>query len=248
VLVYQMGQVGSTSIATSLEDAGIAAFHVHRINPACIRHYRQALEGIGLGNRHLHTDAMGEVLFNDLIQPGHRTAIVTLVREPISHRISFYFQSLDALFQTHEAHRHVPLERLLAEFQGRSIFSRELAWFDEEFAPVTGIDVYQHPFPVDEGFHRIRTDRFDVLVMRHDLDDELKRQCLVDLTGVPSIVLRRRNEAARKPYSAVYDEFRRRLRVLPEQADQMLESKYARHFFRPEELREARRRWSAEKC
>ncbi len=92
---------------------------------------------------------------------------------------------------------------------------RGIDWFDSEFKPVLGIDVYAHPFPRDGGFLRIDSGPYEVLLMRHDLDDRLKEKCLAELVGAACVSLTPKNVGAEKVYSEAYREFLRRIE-LPE--------------------------------
>src|SRR5207248_1499837 len=101
------------------------------------------------------------------------------------------------LWQTRDAHEEIGLERLLAEYEDRFPHERVLNWFDDEYKAVLGIDVYAHPFPREAGFLRIDSGPYEVLLMRHDLDDRVKEKCLASLVGVPRVSLAPKNVGAR---------------------------------------------------
>lgn len=247
VLVYTAPKVASTAVTHALASVeGQVVFHVHMMSSAHIRWLRRRMRERGLTSvRHeLHSlEDLGLALADVVVKPRRRARVVSLVRDPVARNISFYFQALDVIWQKERAHAHFAVERLLEEFHGRFTHERGVDWFDEEFKPVLGIDVYAHPFPQAEGFTRIDSGPYEVLLMRHDLDDRLKERCLADLIGVPKVTLTPRNVGAEKDYSEVYQEFLRRV-VLPEEyVDRLLGSKYARHFFGPEELGRLREKW-----
>jgi len=247
VLVYTTPKVASSAVThalTSIE--GQTVFHVHMISAANIRRTGDALRRRGLrrANRDKQSlEDLGYALAEEIIKPRGRARIVSLVREPIARNISAYFEILDLLWQTEDAHMHFGVERLLAEFHERFTHERGIDWFDNEYKPVLGIDVYKLPFPHREGFLRIDSGPYEVLLMRHDLDDRLKEKCLADLLGVPSVTLTPRNVGAQKVYSDVYREFLSRVELSEHYVDRMLGSKYARHFFSPEELARVRAKW-----
>ncbi len=247
VLVYTAPKVASTAVTHALETVGgQSVFHVHMISAAGIRGLHEAMRRRGLGrvrNVLNDPDDLGLALADVIIKPRRRARVVSLVRDPVARNISSYFQALDVLWQAESAHEHFGVERLLEEFHERFTHERGIDWFDDEFKPVLGIDVYEHPFPRREGFLRIDSGPYEVLLMRHDLDDRLKEKCLAALIGVPSVTLTPRNVGAEKSYSEAYREFLSRV-VLPEDyVDRMLGSKYARHFFDPEELERVRAKW-----
>jgi hypothetical protein len=233
VLVYTASKVASSAVT-------------HMISAANIREIHAAMRrrGLGLVGKDMDDlEDLGLALADEIIKPRRRARVVSLVRDPVARNISFYFQTLDMLWQQERAHERFTVEQLLEEFHQRFRHERGVDWFDVEFKPVLGMDVYEHPFPQREGFLRIDSGPYEVLLMRHDLDDRLKEKCLADLIRVPSVTLTPMNVGAEKSYSEAYREFLSRV-VLPEDyVDRMLGSKYARHFFDPEELERVRAKW-----
>jgi hypothetical protein len=247
VLVYTAHKVASSSVTHALQSAGgQTVYQVHMMSEANVRRLCAGMRERGMN--YILEDVnglenIGLALADELIKPRRRARVVSLVRDPVARNISFYFQTLDILWKTERAHERFGVERLLDEFQERFVHVRGVDWFDEEFKPVLGVDVYEHPFPRREGFLRIDSGPYEILLMRHDLDDRLKEKCLAGLIGVPGVTLTPRNVGAEKPYSEAYAEFLRRV-VLPEgYVERLLGSKYARHFFGPEELARLRAKW-----
>lgn len=246
VLVYTAPKVASTAVAEALRDAGQTVFHVHMISAQSMRGQREAMRRRGLTRMKwdaLGLEDIGNALASGLIEPRHPARIVSLVRDPVARNISFYFETLDVLWQTRRAHERVPSERLLDEFHERFRHERGVEWFDNEFKPVLGIDVYEHPFPHDKGYVRIDSGPYEVLIMRHDLDDRVKEKCLADLVGVGPVSLAPKNVSAQKPYAEMYGEFLSRVELPEDYVNRLLDSKYARHFYGPEELARFRAKW-----
>jgi putative capsular polysaccharide synthesis protein len=247
VLVYTMSKVASTAVTEALQSVGgLNVFQIHIISEAGMQRLSDGMKRRGL--KSLKRDMgviqdLGHALDEELIKRGHPAKVVALIREPIARNVSFYFQTLDVLWQTENAHEKVALDRLLAEFHDRFPHERVLDWFDKEFNPTLGIDVYAHPFPREAGFLRIDSGPYEVLLMRHDLDDRVKEKCLADLVGVPRVPLAPKNVGAEKPYSKTYDEFLRHIRASEDYVERMLSSKYARHFYAAEELERVRAKW-----
>ncbi|HYE14103.1 MAG TPA: putative capsular polysaccharide synthesis family protein [Pyrinomonadaceae bacterium] len=247
VLVYATPKVASTAVTHALMPVvGQAVFHVHMIAPENIRALREAMRRRGL-TRARHDmnglEDLAHALREELIKPRRRARVVSLVREPVARNISFYFQTLDVLWKTERAHERFPVERLLAEFHDRFVHERGIDWFDDEFKRVLGVDVYERPFPRELGYQRIDSGPYEILLMRHDLDDRLKEKCLEELVGVSGVRLTPRNVGAEKVYREAYGEFLARVRLPEDYVERLLGSKYARHFFTTEELERARDRW-----
>jgi len=246
-LVYSAPKVASTAVTHALQSVeGQTVFQVHVISAAGIRTLREGMRRRGLHRMTQDVISLEDVAYalnEELIKPRRAARIVSLVREPIARNISFYFEVLDVLWKTERAHEQIRGERLVAEFYERFTHERGIDWFDNEFKPVLGIDVYEYPFPREKGFLRIDSGPYEILLMRHDLDNRLKEKCLAELIGVPRISLGPRNVGAEKPYAVAYRQLLNRIELTEDYVDCMLNSKYARHFFGAEELAEARANW-----
>lgn len=243
VLIYQMAKGASTTVLKALERAGVNAFQVHFINPDTARRLHASVRERGLSALRMDVDLIGAAIHRGIIRPGLPAKVINLVREPVGRNIAAYFQVLDALWQTERAHEQTGLERLIEGFFEKFPHDRVLEWFDEEFKPVLGVDVYEHDFPRDSRRLRIERGPYDILLMRVDLDDASKERHLSEFLGVEGIKLLPENVGAKKPYAATYREFLRALRLPEAYVDRMLDSRYARHFFTPEERGALRSKW-----
>lgn len=241
VLVYQMGKVASTSVFHSLLDLpGCQAYHVHRMAPDNIARMRQAYLDRGMPPL---DDRLGRQLYQRLVLPGRPASVISLVREPISRNISAFFQGLDGYAGQRDAHRHLDTDALIDCFFSRYLHSIPVEWFDREMKASLGIDVFDSPFPRAQGHQQLASGPYRLLLMRHDLDDEVKERAVAEFLGRDDFRLRRVNEASAKGYAEAYRAFRERIRVPAEYADGLLGSRYARHFYDAEALAAFRRRW-----
>ena len=246
VLVYQMAKVGSSTVTWALRELdGLHVFQVHLLLPENLRRLRAALRKRGrwLARLQSDMDVRGGVYYRGLIKSGLKAKVITLVREPIGRNCSFYFQNLDILWQTADAHERVELSRLAGEYLDRFDHHGGINWFDREFKPVLGVDVYEHEFPRDAGHLRIETDRYDILIMRSDLDDSSKKKCVEEFLGVEGLSLAPQNVGSQKPYAATYRKFLDALELPESYVNEMLDSKYTRHFFTPDEIASLRAKW-----
>jgi hypothetical protein len=241
-----MAKVGSSTITWALRAVdGLHVFQVHLLHPDSLRRLRAGLRKRGrwLARLQSDMDVRGRVLYKGLIKPGLKAKVITLVREPIGRNCSFYFQNLDILWQTADAHERVEMSRLVGGFQDRFDHQGCLNWFDSEFKPVLGVDIYEHPFPHDAGHARISTDRYDILVMRSDLGDASKKRCVEEFLGIEGLTLAPKNVGSEKPYAATYRKFLDALELPEAYVNEMLDSKYTRHFFSPDEITTLRTKW-----
>lgn len=243
VLVYQMGKVASTSIYVSLkESTDLDVFHAHRLNPENIARVRE--EHLQRGDVP-PDDTRGLYLYKRLIKPRRKSIrIITLIREPVGRNISAFFQNLESFERMKGAHSALEVEELVRDFIHKYNHDVPLTWFDEELRAATGIDVYQHPFPHEKGYQRIDEPPFHVLIMRHDLDDGEKSARIAEFLGLDSFHITRVNISADKEYAETYQAFLASIQLPEDYVDRMLSSRYARHFYSPEEREALSQRWT----
>ena len=240
-----MAKVGSSTVTWALRAVdGLHVFQVHLMHPNNLHRLRKS--GRILERFRSDLDVRGRILFKGLIKPGLKAKVITLVREPIGRNCSFYFQNLDVLWEMADAHEKVEGAQLISGFHDKFDHQSCLRWFDSEFKPALGVDVYEHPFPHDAGHTRISTDRYDILVMRSDLDDASKKRCVEEFLGIEGLTLSPKNVGSQKPYAAAYREFLDALELPEAYVNEMLDSKYTRHFFSPDEITTLRARWLRE--
>lgn len=243
VIVYQMAKVGSTAVVEALAGHGLPVFHVHRMNPEHLERMRETRRTHGWFIPPVpYFDRLGLRLYEKVIRRGHRARIVTLAREPIARNLSSYFEHLDAIWKTEDAHLSIPVEMLCSGFAERFTHLEPLTWFEDEMLPVLGIDIYDQPFGA-EGHRTIRTDQFDVLILKTEISDEIKSAALSRFFGIEDIVVRRSNETSLKLKGAAFLQFAAAIRLSTSYVDEMLNARYTRHFYSQSERDALRQRY-----
>lgn len=244
MVIYQMGKVASKTIdATLTRVASAQVFHAHLLDPANLQRRRSQMEA-DLGKVDTEVNIVrARALHEHVLRSLREIKIITLVREPISRNISAYYQGLDRWARTEGAHDRVPVDALIEIFLREYPHQDALTWFDDEFRAVTGIDVYASAFPQEQGFQRIRHGNMDVLIMRHDLDDRVKAERISELLNLPGLKIVQDNRAEDKEYRDSYHKFRQTIRLPERYVEEMLNSKYAAHFFSDPERQRLRDKW-----
>src|SRR5262249_53315800 len=118
-------------------------------------------------------------------------------------------------------------------------------WFDREFAPALGIDVYEHPFDPAAGHTAIETPAVRVLLLRQEAHARAPAPLGRFLGRSGPVPVPGRNEATTKPYGGRYAEFVASARLPDDVLDAAYRSRYARHFYADSEREQFRRRWRA---
>lgn len=271
VLIYQMGKVGSSSIRNSLfrsqdprtrlvlmsheyfpvrhrdpERIGIESEYRDMLARE-IAHDQQVYQQFSLRKRlgwRFREKFYAERIYTTWVRSQHQVRVITLVREPVANNISMFFQILDQYLGSDVESADCDTDELIRIFLKRYMHSRPLTWLDAEIKTNFGIDVYQTPFPVDQGYTIISQGRISLLVLRCEMDDRTKAQAIADFLGLDEFEIIRSNVASEKSYARQYAEFKERIRVPPALLDLMYNSKFSRHFFSSEECEQFRARWS----
>ncbi len=235
VIVFQMGKVASSTIEATLRQVnGIEVLRTHGLSRwADVNEPPTA-----------RRDLESWLILHQIVRRNIPAKVVTVVRDPIARNLSAYFQNLDKLTKIPNAHRKLPMNELVENFFKLLNHPRPLVWFDIEMRTSLGIDAYEYPFDPIRRWQRIRTPQYDLLILRADLDDDVKAQQLADLVGVASLKLIQKNVGESKSYSAVYQEFLRTIRLPETYVNEMLDHKFTRHFFSADEIATMRAKWN----
>jgi len=242
VAVYQMGKVGSTSLAEALTTVGLPVFQVHTLNATILativkRHQDQGLRLPG----HIRESLK---IKEEFLDKGMPIKIITAVRDPIARNISAYFQMLSSFRSLKQEFEEDELQAMMAEFRKKYRHDIPLTWFDVEIKEVLGVDVYNHPFSKNDGVQRIQENGQDILLLKAETTDSIKVAAIRDFLQIPELSLRLKNVGAGKAYTHYYKPFLDRIQLPAAYLDQMYESLLARHFYTPEEILKFRRHWT----
>jgi Fe-S-cluster formation regulator IscX/YfhJ len=116
-------------------------------------------------------------------------------------------------------------------FSQMNRFLMPLRWFDEDFLPATGIDVYSHAFDRDLGVGTIDAPGLKILLLRYEnLADHTGQ--IADFVGVPTIELQAANVSEDKDLPFDLAQIRERAqRAIPGSlVERIYATRYARHF------------------
>ena len=176
IIVYQMGRVGSASVANSLRMQGYDfIFHVHRMHPQNIKKVRE--EYISHNERPPKED-MGMKLYRHVALPGRPAEFISLVRDPVSRNVSAFFRNFKRFTGTRHEDLDLPMEELAEVFIKNYNHDVPLNWFDDEPKQTLGIDVYEYPFEKRKGYGIIEKGSFRLLILKLELEDRDKERAL----------------------------------------------------------------------
>lgn len=119
-------------------------------------------------------------------------------------------------------------------FSQANRFLVPLRWFNEDFLPATGVDVYDHGFDRGRGVARIDRGGMSILLLRYEdlprLDGDIAA-----FTGVEALALERANVSEDKhiPFSIKAMQQRGQALLTPALIERIYATRYARHFGYP---------------
>jgi len=257
LIIYQMGKVGSSSIKSSINDLTLDmnVYHVHALTHDRIKElekvYKNAskVNGKAVVHSHLVESAFLRNLF-DKGEKDRRWKLITLVRDPIARNFSSFFQSFNQ-FSPEMARKYKDgsvkmeddIETLIQLFIERFDHEMPLRWFDSYLRPVFDIDVYSRKFPISRGYDLYDSSLADLLLLRLEDINSCASAAFYDFLGVDNFVLKTANISEEKEYQRAYRDFRKSI-VLPQSyIEKMYTSKFAQHFYTPDEIEKFKEKW-----
>lgn len=247
VVVFSMGKTGTTALTAAIESAsGRPVVKAHALSRAGIDRRMTKAARLAIVERPRFLWACEEIA--EVLGRGGDWDLLCGVRDPVALAVSDHFYGLQRQREVgrdpwidpfdHDGHLAAIADNLHDNFL-------TLDWFDTELRPLTGIDVYATPFPHHDGTATHEAGRFRALVLRaEDLPDRgpLAVQRFLGLDQ-PLAIDRRNEGTSSRPGSA----YRRVLEGggLPgDLLDEVYRTPMARHFYREDERRAFRARWS----
>jgi hypothetical protein len=255
VLIYQMPKIGSQTIEATLRQQGfpypIRRFHY--LSPAISRTVRRGISS-ARPDPAWKRDAQQQLYWSREVSRSIRLRrimssfgfkipkleVVTGVRELIGLVLSSTFENYQYFERSIEAMTPDRCRKVLLH---PKTFKALRDWFDLELKRFIGIDVFQTPFPKEQGYCVYENRFARVLIYRFDF-----------LSGLPAILqnflswdipaLVNSNVGAEKAYAAQYHDARENLRLPKDFVQSLYSDKIMRHFYSETELHRLFQRWT----
>lgn len=249
ILVFQMGKVGSTSVYASLKrlELDVPLYHLHFLNnlddmEETVRRFPARAA------RSLELIATARKIRQEMArQPRKKWNIITLVREPIPRLVSVFFESIDDYIPNMKecyAAGELGLDAMISYFVNEFRESWVLNWFDTQVRDLFGLDVFETPFDKGRGYQIYEQSNIRLLLMRlHDLN-RVAPQAMHEFLGISNFQLVTRNVGEAKATGSLYRDFVNGLRLPPTMVHEWHSTRYAKHFYTPEELAASVARWT----
>jgi hypothetical protein len=250
ILVLQPGKVGSSSIFDGLKgnQSEHPVYHLHNISNRTIAKWEGYYRERGTYVRHHLVIAR---ILNQLMAEGRlpKVFVVSAVREPISRRISSFFENYNVSHpELDDSDEAVFVRRSIEALQ--SIFTEEseelcnhgIRWIEEEIEQPFDLSVLEQSFDYDSNFMLCGNDRAKVVLFRMEHLNESFEAGVEALLGRP-IALGDRNVGDRKHYAEAYSQVKRELRLPKDVLENMMGSRFMQTFYQ-DRCDELLQKWS----
>ena len=259
LIIYQMGKVGSSTLAKSLREActDYEIFQVHFLTKEFInrvdKQYRDASKAcnkIIIDQHLLESMYLEKKIIHRPIQS--KWKVITIVRDPIARNISSFFQAFPIYFAkenadiqnnnlTQKEKIDLMIELFINKFERHNV---PLEWFDVHMKPVFNIDVYEQDFQRSHGYAIYNIDKVDLLLLRLEDLNKCTKEAFYKFLSIENFELVHANISSDKAYSSNYSLFKDKLKLPKSYVSEMYNSKYMRHFYTEEEINIFSSKWS----
>jgi hypothetical protein len=241
VLIYQMGKVASSTIYHALKKRNDChVFHAHLINKERQSNRRNRVtDPWSNPDRRVRT---AQKLWNSIIQPKHPAKVITLIRDPFERNISAYFENSKKTTQPH-TNRSDFIAELIHDFLQTSHHTLATDWYQKEFNPTLGIDIFKQSFNQNLKWARYDHELYDLLVLRIDLPDSIKKHTISDFLNIKDLELNPSNQTQSKSINSIYRDFKQTIQFPKDLGESILNSAYTRHFFSEKEINAMSSKW-----
>ena len=251
ILVYQMGKVGSMSIAKSLvKNIKNPVFHVHAllrnaedIKTRPVFDFSPRQEQIMKLQKLLGREK-GLFIYENIIAKNQPVKVITLTREPIGRNLAAFFQNFEMETGKTPKYSNFTSEELGDMFVKYYPHFVPLQWFDKNVNKCLGIDVYDYDFPREKGFLTIQKKSLELLILKVELPNQIKEKVIGEFLGLPEFRIVNNNLGEDKDYSDIYKNLKQALKLPYSYVEEMCNSRYFRHFYTKEEIEQVFSRWT----
>lgn len=250
IVIHQMGKVGSRSFYHSFQalDLDVPVYHTHVL--AHLDEYEAAVRAqFPDPATYLYSIQAGRVVRAEMDAGRWKQwNLISIVRAPIPRSISQYFETLHTRLPDgweRLVRGELTIQDLHQDYLTNYRDTSPLNWFEDQVRDPFGIDVYDSAFDTKRGFQIYVRAPVRLLIVRLEDADARVGDAMREFLGLGDFQLLKYNEAQSKHYSAVYQEFSKTLRLPDAFVEHMHSTRYAQHFYTPQELDASVQRWRA---
>ena len=233
-----MAKVGSLSIYSSLKKQKLlhAVFHIHSLNS------KENMENLKLcKTKGILPDSRSPITIINkyIINKNRKLKIISLVRDPMERNISAFFDAFKLYVGISPENYKGSMQELENIYHKKLPHDYAINWFEIQFFGATGINVYDFKFSFERGFNIIQSNHNEVLIIKTNIEDNLKETLLSEFCDCPNFKLINTNQTK----TELYNKFKNYAKFSETYLNNQYQSRYAHHFFSKEERNAALKRW-----
>jgi hypothetical protein len=250
ILVYQMGKVGSKTVAISLHQSDIE-YNVYHLHALSLRQIENKLKAFKDTPKFIREDIELYIDIRNILLKDTKIKwkIITLSRDIISQCISSFFENIKFRYPELCENNNYKLPYIVKELFEKCLLNKNYIkylqeWFNFEFKETTGIDIYEYPYNHEKGYTIIKKDNFEVLIMRMEDLNRSFQPAINEFLGYDNISLINKNESKNKDYAFIYKLISESLTLPREYCEDLYSCQYMKHFNRTNEIGTFINQWS----
>lgn len=233
ILNYQMGKVGSSSIAEYLKQNNIHEWHIHRFYNSPVHDKKK---------KNIFTYILDLALLHMAIRRCKKIYVITGFREPVARDISMFFHS----FEKTKYDPNLSITQLEKIFRSKFDVGKSVDWFEMEFNKAFKINIYDYPYNCEEGYVSFRRGNLSFFIYDMSSLNTLENQ-IGEFLEIDEYQLIRANLSSNKPYRERYKKFITQFSIEDHEFLYIVSSKFVKHFFCTDELQSKIRGWKKNK-
>lgn len=238
ILIHTPGKVGSKALLAAVSQVAgdaDAVFHTHELNPELVERSRRELHHLAPRKSWYVSRFLSRQLSSAVTPP---LVVISAVRDPLARNISAFLQDVERHGPSHRPilrPGQVSPDELADQFVRYFPHGIASTWVEDELDAVFGTDFYRTAFPHNDGFQIQRNGQQAVGIVRHDRLGDAGPRMLSELLGAEVSAVPQTHSSAGKMYGDLYAQIRRRVALPVSIADQLYDTRFARHFFTEDE-------------
>ena len=239
IVIYQMGKVGSMTVYETLKkNVRNSVFHVHFLTPHEIERVKDKYLKAGIVYEPPHMKDSRLLSSQVKYLKSINWHIITLVRDPISAKMSHLFHNpkvhhqylFDEEGNLDQSRALEVTYRKLMDFDPTSDFVCN--WINREFCSYLGVDLYQYPFDKERGFQLLEVGNYKIMILQTESIDKGLIRAFKEMQIISdNVQIVKSNENEDKEFSEVYKAVRDNIKIPDIKINEIYNSKYVRHFY-----------------
>ncbi|MBE7386018.1 MAG: hypothetical protein F6J95_032105 [Leptolyngbya sp. SIO1E4] len=257
-----MGKVGSTTIWKSLESSnlGIPIYHIHTLSPEKISQAIAKDKANFSKVRFIYSETIqseylrSQLDRNNIVTPW---SVITLVRDPVAHILSGFFQKLEGeLLLGFDYRRKIQeegdekvvqeiIERFYEEHVNNLSRRHPFEWFNLELKENLNFDIFSATPLSGKDYHIYNTPLAKVLLFKLESLNDSYQSAFQEFLGIEDFNLVQSNVGLQKRYKSLYKDFLRHVNLPARYLDRIYQKEMVRHFYPDSEIEQFYQRWQS---